>query len=177
MAHSHSYEDVHRLVLKMREGSTTARRELIEAHVGLAFKSAQEFEDDEALSDALVTLVQEVDKFKGHPAALPAYLKVALSRAAAAHRRPQAHNAQHDASRFLKSGRTLSSSNDFIEVDVLDDVLQSCETDMERKMVYYRAQGYTNAEVGLRIGCSPTTVADSMRRLSLRFQVKEKLRA
>jgi hypothetical protein len=189
-----SYEDVQRLVVRMREGSTQARRELIEAHVGLAFKSAQAYEDDEALSDALCTLVEEVDNFRTsgrHPAALPSFLKVALKHAAGQHCRNDAfrrradgksggsyhHCGHNDAIKFLKSGRSVPEFRDLQVVDLMDQLLSACETEQEREMVFWRSQSMTYAEVALRIGSNYIHVQRSMERLQLRFIVQEKLGA
>lgn len=185
-----NYDDIHRLVLKMREGSKDARRELIEAHVGLAFKVAKDFEDDEALSDALFTLVQEVDAFRHtdkHPAALPSYLKSALGRAANLHARdvghrpkqgpPMPHCASSDAARFLHSGRSLSGYDGFSAIDLMDQLLAACETEEERKMIFWKSHNMTYEQVALKVGCSTTHVARSMSRLALRFGVQERLGA
>lgn len=183
-----TYEDIHRLVLKMREGSKEARRELIEAHVPLAFKAAEKFDDDEALSDALETLVLEVDNFRSsdkHPAALPSYLKTALGRAAKSSRRERTgkrdrpnnrHCAANDARRFLYSGRTLPDPSAHA-IDAMDEVLAACETEEERQMVHHKSLGKTFEEVALAMGLSKTTVFAAMQRLELRYKVQERLRA
>lgn len=176
----------------MREGSKDARRELIEAHVGLAFKSAQEFEDDEALSDALCTLVVEVDNFRvsgRHPAALPSYLKSALRRAARSHARDDAerrrregkrggnyrHSPRNDAIKFMHSGRSIPEYRDQDVVDLMDQLLSACETEEEREMIYWRSQSFSYAEVALRIGSNFAHVQRSMDKLQLRFKVQERL--
>lgn len=184
------YDDVHRLVLKMREGSREAWTKLIEAHVGLAFRAAEEFDDDESLSDALSTLVDEVCLARTssmHPAALPSYLKVAVNRAAARHKRTRkgkrdgaissVHNAYNDAQRFLHSGRSQDNQDPVARHDLMDQLLALCEVPQEEQMVYYKSLGMTYAEVAAKIGASTTHVARSMHKLSLRFQVQERLGA
>lgn len=182
-----TYEDVQRLVIKMREGSTEARRELIEAHVGLAFKEAQAYEDDEALSDALVTLVEEVDNFRvsgRHPAALPAYLKVALHNAAHAHCRNDGvskrgghlrHSSLNDAKRFIHSGRPAPEYHDQKLTILMDHVLGVCEDDGEREMIFWLSMSLTYAEVASRMRTNYAHVARTVGRLKLRYSVQEKL--
>lgn len=186
-----SYEDITRLVNKMREGSTEARREIIEAHVGLAFKAAQEFEDDEALSDALFELIEAVDRFRTegeHASALPSYLKKALTCATRRHKRSHGsardgkwgrahHDSRNDAKRFMHSGRSMPEYGDQKVVDLMDQILGTCETEEEKSMVYWKSTGMTYAEVADAVGCSTTHVARSISRLCLRFNVQERLHA
>lgn len=180
-----SYDEVHRLVLKMREGSREARLLLIEAHLPLAVKVARrEQDDEEVLSVLLVTLVEAVDEFREssrHPAALPSFLKAALGRDATGHVRERRgghhlphnrHCATNDAHRFMRSGRSLPEYAEQRVVDLMDQVLSACEDDREREMVYYRSLGMTYAEVALRVGTAVQNVARAMQKLELRFTVK-----
>lgn len=175
-----SYEDIHKLVNEMRAGSIDARQKLIEAHVPLAFSLANQFEDDEALSAALMTLVEEVDKFRvgeQHAAALPAYLKTALSRVVIQHKRKYAKNSDNDLKHYMKSGHQLPEFVEFNLLDIMDRILGCCESQLEEKIIFYKAQGLNNCKVGALVGTSSNTVAILIRNLEHRYIVQERLHA
>lgn len=182
--------DIPGLVHQLRQGSTDARRRLIEGFVGLAFSIAGEYKDDEALSAALYELVIAVDNFKESDAPASSffnYVGEAIYRACinsvvrgrGKHRdkkfvphHPQDFvNSDHQ---FTQKHHKLRWDGEVGALDKLDLLLGACEDDLERMMVIYAIRGYSQKEIAEHFKVGAATVCRRIRRIEIRFKVQER---
>lgn len=203
-------EDIPGLVIDMRSMNPSVRAEarckLIEAHVGLAFKEAASFEDDEALADAMWHLVLAVDRFAisgEHPEALVAYVHKAIKVAVFQHTRGRGRkrdrrlkslesagkhttedgtvwfdtDAVGGTGRLSKKSHSLRLDTYAPRMEMLELVSSSCEDELEKQTVELKAQGFSGKEAAQKLGISASQLSKTMTRLELRFGVQEKFLA
>ncbi|MEX0938325.1 MAG: hypothetical protein WDZ59_10745 [Pirellulales bacterium] len=166
-------------------GDIGARDRMIESNVGLVRDTVRRFLTsrpqfkylrDDLISEGILGLAEAVrDIAAGAPVQhVAAYLRKAVFNQLDSHVTAHGNTIKTPRMRDAENVRRIEEDdcdprNHHREVDLADEIMGSCQDDVEREIVRLRIQGYKDVEVAERLRLSTSWINDVRRKMYERF--------